>query len=809
MPDGTLTLAPGLYDGETFALDPHLLPSGGGPAELDAAVGAGVTFGASSSITLSDDPPGGFANAPPPTGNLVALGGAGAMVNDGTITSDFANAGSFGLAISVASFTNAGFMSFAPMTSQDSGTFPTWRGSHGLMIDGTLNWTQEFAPTLAVSSALFVNLSVLGVSGGTLDITGAGFDNEGTLVLSDVTAETVAGSGGLFGIVPQTLTTAVEFGAGVTSYTNNGTIIADLVRFDGAVALAALGRVQGALAFAGTLDLGGATLDASSYGTVTISGTVRNGTLAAGTGTLALDGATLDAVAVAPGGVVTATGPITQIDPPAAVASVTLDATTTELGFAAEAGVASLDVTAGSTAVTDAISLLGAGPYTFGPGFTLNADIAGSTVDVTGATTLTLDGNFGIDAATLDIAPTLAGTGTLTLADGAAVTLEAVAPGASLTVVFGAGPALLVVPDNGAGLTIDGLHDGDLVDFTAVSDQPGTLFAAPGATISGGALDVTGASGDTARVPVIDPAGGLTFQTAIDPGGGTLVTATACFRAGTRIAVPGGEAAVERLAIGDAVLTASGAARRIRWLGRRRYAAAQVAAERQVRPVRIEPGALAPGIPRRALEISPEHALLFGGVLIPAGALVNGVSITRAEDAREVVYVHVELAEHALILAEGAAAETFVPLAGRALFDNAAEYAALYPNAAGPLRVLPRAECGEAVARVRQLLAARAGIGEHAAAPGALRGHVERIAGGVLEGWACDVADPSRSLAFELLVGGRAAGRVVANRYRADLDRHGLPACGFRARMPPGAPVLLRRVDDGTKLPIAPDARAA
>jgi hypothetical protein len=42
---------------------------------------------------------------------------------------------------------------------------------------------------------------------------------------------------------------------------------------------------------------------------------------------------------------------------------------------------------------------------------------------------------------------------------------------------------------------------------------------------------------------------------------------------------------------------------------------------------------------------------------------------------------HEELAEHALILAEGAAAETFVDNVARTAFDNWAEHEALYGQA--------------------------------------------------------------------------------------------------------------------------------
>jgi hypothetical protein len=808
-PQGTLTLANGSYDGETFELAP--IAFGGGTAELDAPNAAQVTFGATTVVNLSDDAPGGNINASPSTGDAVILGGAGAIVNDGTILSNFANATDAALAIVATNFTNAGFMAFAPMMSQWTETVPVSRNKFGQPVNGTVDWTQDYAPTLTITSPLFVNSGLLSVSGGTITAGGAVFDNEGIIALSDAQGQALQFSNGIASIVGQTLATELDISVGVGSYLNHGTISADLVRFDGSIALPALGSIDAALDFAGTLDLGGGTLDASAFGTVTISGLVKNGSLLAGSGTLALDGATLDAVSLASGGVVTASGPITILDPPPSVTALTLDAVTTELGLFDDLGIGTLNIVAGSTQTLDTLALLGLGAYSFGSGVTLAADVAGSQVAISGFATLLDDGLIAVDGATVDIAPTLDGTATITIADGAAVTLEALAPTAALTVVFGSGAGLLVLPGTGAGLTIDGLHAGDLVDFTAVSDtQSGTLFVQPGAAIAGGALDVVGASGDTASVPVTNAASGLSFATQIDPNGGTLVTTmTACFREGTRIATPAGDACVERLAIGDTVLGADGHVRPIKWIGRRRYPGLMVARARHLRPVRIAPGALGPGMPRRFLEVSPEHALLIDGLLIPAGALVNGATITRAADGCDVCYVHIELFEHAVILAEGAAAETFVPLAGRALFDNAAEYARLYPDDPPPARIMPRSECGEAVERVRAWLARRAGIVDAPSAPGPLQGHVERIAAGILEGWACDAVAPERRLVFELLLRGRVRSRVVANRYRPDLDFHALPACGFLTPVPRGVPAALRRVSDGAMLPLAAEALAA
>jgi Hint domain len=62
------------------------------------------------------------------------------------------------------------------------------------------------------------------------------------------------------------------------------------------------------------------------------------------------------------------------------------------------------------------------------------------------------------------------------------------------------------------------------------------------------------------------------------------------------------------------------------------------------------------------LYVSPNHALLLDGVLIPAIYLVNGSSIVQAmpEGVEEIEYFHVELEIHEVIFAEGAAVETLL-----------------------------------------------------------------------------------------------------------------------------------------------------
>lgn len=154
----------------------------------------------------------------------------------------------------------------------------------------------------------------------------------------------------------------------------------------------------------------------------------------------------------------------------------------------------------------------------------------------------------------------------------------------------------------------------------------------------------------------------------------------ACFLAGTAIATPLGATAVEVLRIGEEIRTHAGKTVRVKWVGRQTVSTRFGPAER-LRPVRVAAGALGPGQPARDLLLTADHALLIDGILINAGALVNGAGVDwvgLAELGDSFTVYHVETDAHDVILAEDMPAESFVDYATRRAFDNFAEYQRLY-----------------------------------------------------------------------------------------------------------------------------------
>jgi Hint domain len=155
-----------------------------------------------------------------------------------------------------------------------------------------------------------------------------------------------------------------------------------------------------------------------------------------------------------------------------------------------------------------------------------------------------------------------------------------------------------------------------------------------------------------------------------------------CFLRGTYLLTPSGERRVDDLRIGDLLTTLSGEAKPIQWISRRLYKRAiNSSFPKNVWPVRVARGTLGPGAPHRDLFVSQGHALWIDGILLKAIDLIDGSSIAlhSAAELSELEYLHVKLARHDLILAEGATSETLLVDSGNVeRFDNFVEYLRLF-----------------------------------------------------------------------------------------------------------------------------------
>jgi hypothetical protein len=191
----------------------------------------------------------------------------------------------------------------------------------------------------------------------------------------------------------------------------------------------------------------------------------------------------------------------------------------------------------------------------------------------------------------------------------------------------------------------------------------------------------------------------------------TTDTLLICFASGTGIATPDGEVAIERLAVGDRVLTHFAGERRVTWIGHRTVDCRRQPDPTAIFPVRIVAGAFGDGLPRRDLYLSPGHALFIDGLLIPVKCLLNDTTIAQVP-TDTVTYYHIELDEHDVVFAEGLAAESYLDTGNRPSFVNGGASLTLFPGfeaaswetqGCAPLTIT-----GETVRRARELLTARA-----------------------------------------------------------------------------------------------------
>lgn len=242
-----------------------------------------------------------------------------------------------------------------------------------------------------------------------------------------------------------------------------------------------------------------------------------------------------------------------------------------------------------------------------------------------------------------------------------------------------------------AGTTTDGEDDttfeaGDPITFTITSGAPGTYVGALSVDLVGGGSDLLPVIFEDAFFRVLIPVGktaadyvapNFTSEAVLLSALDTATELPVCFGSGARVATPQGSAYVEALCIGDAILTHDGRAVAVKWVGRQTL----VPRFSRLRMIRVAEGALGDGLPLRDLVLTADHALMLDGVLVNAGALVNGttvIEVAAADLPGRVTVYHIETETHDIILAEGTPAETFIDYVGRQAFDNYAEYVALY-----------------------------------------------------------------------------------------------------------------------------------
>ena len=195
----------------------------------------------------------------------------------------------------------------------------------------------------------------------------------------------------------------------------------------------------------------------------------------------------------------------------------------------------------------------------------------------------------------------------------------------------------------------------------------GANFTGDMATLSGTTLTVKSGATTVLTMNNMSAKAGSTFSVS-----GSQIQVV-CYAAGTRILTATGERPVENLRQGDLVVTVAGdetIVRPVKWIGQRRLDLTAHPRPETVAPIRILRGAFADNVPHRDLRVSPDHAILVDNKLVSARQLINGLTILQEDDCRSVQYFHVELDAHAIVLAEGLTAESYLNTGNGGFFVN-------------------------------------------------------------------------------------------------------------------------------------------
>ncbi len=248
----------------------------------------------------------------------------------------------------------------------------------------------------------------------------------------------------------------------------------------------------------------------------------------------------------------------------------------------------------------------------------------------------------------------------------------AVGSGATIDVSKGTADVLSLTSGTNGDFhgTVSGFAAGDTIQVAGAAS-----YVLSGSTLQ--AYDSTGGTGNLLQT--------VSFGASSPHSNETLngSTFTVCFAAGSRIRTEDGDVPVEQLTEGQRVAVLRDGAidhTPITWIGERRINLTAHPQPQTAAPVRILRGAIGENLPERDLVLSPDHCLFLDGKLIPAKALINGMTIVQDRDVPAVHYFHVEVDPHAVLLAEGLPVESYLDTGNRAYFQNCGAALVLHPE---------------------------------------------------------------------------------------------------------------------------------
>ena len=547
------------------------------------------------------------------------------------------------------------------LTIQDSVSTDGAVTGVGLMVDsgGTVIVGSGAAKQGVPTSPGTVSVDVIGFTGvGALDVVqGGGVDDTGLVLGDRATGSgtlTVDGAGSQVIVgpaaVPNGLLIIGNAGTGEVTVRNSGSLSA----------------VMGAVLGFGVGSTGAATVTGSGSGWFAASLTVGQG----GTGSIAVgDGGVLTTFNMGIGGAGTVDVSATLLGNAGTV--VAFNTVTMSGG--------TLDVTQGGVVLISSSALTGAaGSVQIDAGRVLSGlgTINGNITLSNQGTLLATGVAPGVLA--LQVTGDISGGGTME----PLMTLDlngVVAPG--VQIVFHdptlLEPGVLILEDPAAeDGTISGFAEGNEVLIPGGSFT-NALFT-QGALTNPGTLILSGGTGTPLSLAVAVGYEATDFLATSDTSG-TTVTLVPCFVSGSKIATSEGEVFVERLKVGMRVQTKFAGLMSVKWIGHRHVDCRRHPDPSHVWPVCVRASAFGPHTPMRDLWLSPDHAIFINAVLIPVKYLINHTSIAQMP-REQVTYYHVELARHAVMLAEGLTVESYLDTGDHRRFANTGAVTSLHPD---------------------------------------------------------------------------------------------------------------------------------
>ena len=615
-------------------------------------------------------------------GGALTLAGGATLTNGGTTTVGLNADGVLTVADGALTLTN---------TSGDSLVLGLNANSQGTVLDME---QIEAAGQVVVGAAGSGSLRLLGaaatLSDGSADIgqssradgrvvvDGGEWSTNGLLTVGDAGSGSIVIGGAANGVTGQATAFDAEIGAQAGSHGTVALQAGDLLIADGMAASSVL-TVGGA--GAGSLILDGSSNATVGVAQASVASTPPGGgeptitTLIDNTGTLTVGGTGGPGVITIDGSSSLLVDGSGTIGGTAGAGTVIVGGASTDTALLALLGTLTIGAT-GQVILGDALSTVRASAVSLEAGATLSG--AGTVSGDGGGNgtvmfaTVANDGVIAAENGALLIYGPVSGSGHLLAGDNATLTLQA-AVGAGQSVGFGVNAGVTLDDATAFQGIIKGFAAGDRFDLAST--------VASRAVWNAGTLTIDTTDGPLAlNVEGTFAANAFTVQS--DGLGGTVVD-LACFASGTPIATPTGERRVEDLSVGDLVTTIDGVPRPIVWVGRRRVDIARHPSPEAVRPVWISRHAFGRNKPMCDLYLSPDHAILFEGVLIPIKYLINETNVSQA-NASSVVYHHIELQAHDIILASGLPAETFLSTSDRSMFETNSGPVHLHPDFARP-----------------------------------------------------------------------------------------------------------------------------